>query len=204
MTNTAALENRLAQGTKVFHKWKPILKCRQAPLVARIRLTVATVFSAVLWLSETWHLTKRQQKRFNSWGARIMAQVVGVRPRDDEDSAEFWLFRTGHEFMDAHGGSLEVRRRRRLHALASHLSRQPDDLPGVALRTRSLSWWRFFQKTGGQPHPKKFKAWRWEEQLAAHYGEVASVFVDENVGWMQLAQDRCAWKMSGDAFAKSV
>ena len=200
-----ALENRLAQGTKVFHKWKPILQCRQAPLAARIRLTSATVFSAVLWLSETWHLTKRQQKQLNSWGARIMARVVGLRPRVEEDSAEFWrrLFRTGHKIMDAYGGSLEVRRRQRLHAFAGHLARQPDALPGVALRTRSLAWWRFFQQTGGQTHPKQFKPWRWEEQLVAYYGEACSVFVDESVGWMQAAQERGEWKNLQDGLAKA-
>ena len=69
----AALDNRLAQGTKLFHKWKAVLTCREAPLVARIKLLIATVFSAVLWLSETWYLTKQQRNLFNSWGAKIMA-----------------------------------------------------------------------------------------------------------------------------------
>jgi len=204
--DSAALEYRLAQGTKVFHKWKAIVTCREAPLVARIQLTIATVFSAVLWLSETWHLTKRQRKQFNSWGARIMAQVVGVRPRSDDDVATFWrrMFRTGHGVLDAHGGSLEVRRRRRVHAFAGHLARQPEDLPGVALRTRCMAWWRFFQKTGGQTHPKRFNPWRLEEQLVAHYGEAASVFLDDSVGWMHQAQTRSTWKTSEELFATSL
>ena len=129
-SDASAMEHRIVQGTKVFHKWKPMLTCRSATLAKRLDLIAKTVFAAALWLRECWHLTKRQQKRLNSWGARIVAQVAGIRRKTDEDMADFWrrLFRTGHELFCNHGGSMNVRRKRRLHGFAGHLARMSEGI----------------------------------------------------------------------------
>lgn len=42
-----------------------------------------------MWLSEAWHLTKARKKKMNSWSARILAQVVGVRIGVDEYVGDF-------------------------------------------------------------------------------------------------------------------
>jgi len=50
-------------------------------------------------------------------------------------------------------------------------------------------------------HPKHFKAWRWESQVAEYYGE-SELFKQSNgslcpptaVGWMCAAQQRDTWK----------
>jgi len=197
-SDSAAVEHRIVQATKVFQKWKPILTCGAAPLSKKLDLTAKTVFTAALWLSECWNPTKRQQKRLDSWGARIVAQVAGVRCRSDEDMPLFWrrLYRTGHELLGQHGGSLSARRRRRLHSFAGHLARMEDGLAHDALRARSLGWWRHFQQKGSMVHPRRFHAWRWETQLTSFYGEVPCLFIDENVGWMAVAQTRAEWKNS--------
>ena len=202
-SDVAAMEHRLAQATKVFHKWKPMLTCRSATLTQRLDLTVKTVFAAALWLSECWHLTKRQQRRLNSWGARIAAQVARIRRQADEDMALYWrrLFRTGHDLLAKHGGSLNSRRRQRLHGFAGHLARMEDGVVHDALRTRSLGWWRYFQNHHLIRHPAPFRAWRWESQLTEFYGEIPTLFLDENVGWMALAQSRRDWKANEEKFA---
>ena len=204
-SDAGAVEYRIAQATKVFQKWKAILATSAAPLPKRLDLTAKTVFTAALWLSECWHPTKRQQKRLDSWGARIAAQVAGVRPRADEDVATFWrrLYRTGHELWGHHGGNLNARRRMRLHSFAGHLARMEDGLAHDALRTRSLGWWRHFQNTGSLAHPRRFHVWRWESQLAEFYGEAPCLFIDENVGWMAAAQSRSEWRSQADDFARS-
>ena len=84
-SDASAMEHRIVQGTKVFHKWKPLLTCLSATLAKRLDLTATTVFAAALWLSECLYLTKRQQKRLNSWGAGIVAQVAGIRRKAHED-----------------------------------------------------------------------------------------------------------------------
>ena len=63
-----AMEHRLTQGMKVFHKWKSVLQCHAAPVEARLQLLKKTVFMTVLWLSETWHLTMAQRQKLGSWG----------------------------------------------------------------------------------------------------------------------------------------
>ena len=54
-----AIDYRIAAANKVYWKWKPILQCPTDSLSSRIDLLTKTVFSAALWLSETWHPTKR-------------------------------------------------------------------------------------------------------------------------------------------------
>ena len=113
---------------------------------------------AALWLSECWYPTQRQQKRLDSWAARIFGQVAGVRFSTDDDVSTFWrrLYRTGHEMLRLHGGSLNSRRKRRLHSFAGHLARVQSGVVHDALRTRSLAWWRYFQQRRLTVHPHRF------------------------------------------------
>ena len=139
----------------------------------------------------------------NSWAARIISQVAGVRMGVDEYVGDFWrrIYRTGHEKLAMYGGSLDYRRRQRLHAFAGHLARDSQGLAGAALRTRPLSWWRYCQKSGMKLHKTRFHPWRWESQMEDTYGVAASLFVDESVGWVQLAQDRANCKLLEKTFA---
>ena len=198
-----ALEHRLAQGIKVFHKWKQVLQCPHAAITCRVELCTTTVFAAVLWLSETWHLTQGQCSQLRSWGDRIIARVSRCRRGSSESIDEFWkrLHRTGRSWLQRAGGNLEFRRRSRLHRFAGHNARKEGDITAAALRTRSLAWWRFFQSTKALRHPKRFNAWRWEDQLEQVYGQSSSVFIDINVGWMAIAQDRQRWRHCEEAFA---
>ena len=198
-----AIAYRRAQATKVYFKWKQVLQCPSAPLRCRVELLTKTVVPAVLWLSETWHPTKRQSHALNSWAARLVGQVVGVRHRSGDDVGDFWrrLHRVGHSWLNSCGGSIDARRRRRLHGFAGHLARSNEGLARDALRTRSLAWWRHFQAKSLMCHPGPFNAWRWEDQLEQVYGQSSSVFIDVNVGWMAIAQDRHRWRDCEQAFA---
>ena len=166
-------------------------------------LLIATVFAAVLWLAETWHTTVRQASRLESWAARLAARIAQTRPHSAEEPGDFWRrwHRAGHNLMLHCGGGLNVRRRRRLHSFAGHLARSEDGFPYQALRTRGLAWWRAVQAQSLFPHPRRFKPWRWEEQLETYYGRQSSIFIDENVGWMLRAQDRKSWRVSESQYA---
>ena len=173
-----------------------MLQCRSAPVASRVKLCCATVFAALLWLSETWYPTKYQSSRIESWAARILARIVGVRRWDGEDINDFWrrLHRTGHNILKGNGGSIETRRKRQLHSFAGHLARSDGGLLYDALRTRSIQWWRECQARKVMLHPRRFKAWRWEEQLVTHFGVSRSFFIDENTGWLLKAQGRQVWQ----------
>ena len=86
----------------------------------------------------------------------------------------------------------------------THLAREKVTLSSIALRTRPLAWWRFHQANESVVHPRKFKAWRWEQQIVDHYGEASTPFLDESVGWMLVAQDRAAWRANESAFAEGT
>ena len=201
--DAAAIDYRLAQATKVFHKWRKILQCPFATMRCRIDLTCKTVFAAFLWLSETWHPTKRQRSHMESWGARMVARVSRAQRKTDEPPNEFWrrLHRTGHAWLKTLGGGITCQRRRRLHAFAGHLARTSEGPLRVALRSRPLAWWRYHQSRGTAIHPSRFHVWRWEEQLSNFYGEAESNDGTVDVGWMHRATDRARWREGEAKFA---
>ena len=201
-----AIEYRLAQATKVFYKWKDVLQCEAASVKLRVELGMSTFMSAAMWLAETWHPTAAQVQRLNSWAARMMARLARIKPLRQESIGDYWrrLHRFGHHCMDGIGGSLEVYRRGKLHAFAGHLARMQDGIVSIALRTRCLAWWRAAQSHQIFRHPARFHPWRWEQQLEDFFGQARTLFIDDNVGWMQRAEDRGVWRRTREVFAKSV
>ena len=201
-----AVDLRIAQATKVLFKWRNVLQNANASFHRRVELSTLTFMSALLWLSETWHPTQRQIEFMDSWAARMIARACCLKRRSEEEPTEYWrrLHRFGHDRLKLYLGGANVQRRRKLHGLAGHLARMTDGWPYIALRTRSLAWWRAFQRRDLCKHPKRFHVWRWEQQLVTFYGEAASMFVDDNVGWMEQAQNRASWKANASAFAEHI
>ena len=197
-----AIQYRLAQATKAFFRWAPILQCSSASVRSRVELGKCSFVAALLWLCETWTPTRTQVKRLNSWAARMFSRVVRTKRRTEDNSVEHWrrLHRVGHVLLRAHGGCIDACRRRKLHSFAGHLARDHGSVGSIALRTRSMAWWRQFQSIGAFLHPHRFRVWRWEQQLVSFYGEAKSVFIDDDVGWMAKAQDRNEWKISCKKF----
>ena len=196
--DSLAIANRRAQATKVYFKWKQVLHCPSASLRCRVELATKTLIPA------TWHPTQRQSHALNSWAARLIGQIVGVKRFSDDDIGAFWrrLHRVGHSWLSSCGGSVDERRRRRLHGFSGHLARATEGLASNALRTRPLAWWRYFQSRSLMVHPGRFNAWRWEDQLEQVHVQSCSPFVDDNVGWMGVAQDRDSWRNYENRFAK--
>ena len=171
----------------------------------RAQLSAATFLAALLWLSEIWYPTQRQREHIESWAARMFARTCGFKRGSQEDAASSWrrLHRFGHVHLQKYGCGVNMLRRAKLHGLAGHLARMPRCVPNVALRTRHLAWWRGLQRRGGIKHPRRFHAWRWEQQLVDFYGEADTIFIDEDVGWLARAATRDEWRQSCTAFAKS-
>ena len=202
-----AMEHRIAQGEKAFHRWAPVILNPDVPRQLRCKLAVSGAICSSLWLCETWCPTKVQQRRHNSWGSRILARAGLTKRRDEEEMGQYWrrMHREGYELLRSHGGTPAYRRRVCLRSFAGHLARAPPSIERSALRTRNLAWWRYQQerhncKWSGV-HPRRFKAWRWEAQLSNFYGESAAQTVDENVGWLLRAQGREQWKLASANFA---
>ena len=134
----------------------------------------------------------------------MTARTLRLFPASHEAHFDFWrrMHRQGHAYLAGAGGSIEERRRKRLHAFAGHLARS-DGATWEALNTRPMHWWRFHQPLKSFVHPKRGRlVRRWEEQMEAVYGAATSAFVDDAVGWRLLAQDRREWRAREVTFAR--
>ena len=183
-----------------------MLHCRSVAPSRRASLLYTSVFNSALWLAECGYPTQATLKKFNSWGARRLAIAYGVRRDEKEDGVQFWrrIHRLGYRLYKKLGGSLVKLRRAALHRWAGHVARTSNTVLKTALRTRCLSWWRFFQHPRYPLHTQRFgRPHRWEEQLEQFYGESrCDQPLTNNSGWMLIAQNRHLWKSKEDLFVQ--
>ena len=105
------------------------------------------------------------------------------------------------------GENPEVARLLSLHRWAGHVARMPaQSQPSQALRARGMQWWRWaqtnhFDKKWTGVHPKRFKVWRWESQVAEIYGDGYAEDTLSNTGWLAAAQSRSSWKEGEKAYS---
>ena len=206
--STPAITHRMAQARKAFSKWGKLLLCPWIAPRLRIRALGKSVWPSLLWGASCWHPTEKMKEKIGSWGARLVATVAGVRRSPTEDTTSWWrkLHRLGWRWTTEESLDLNAARRRQLHQWAGHLARMPhNSQPASALRTRGMQWWRWAQdnesKVNWGVHPKRFKCWRWESQVADIYGEGCAASKGANTGWLATAQDRLAWKKAEKRFA---
>ena len=135
-------------------------------------------------------------------------RAFGIRPAVHIGVGDYWkkLHRTGHKLMRQLTASLDGLRLLSVHRWAGHAARLSTGPVRMALRTRCLAWWRFFQLPHMPLHPRRFgKPWRWETQLVTFYGETSSDNpLQANAGWMKSAQDRASWKANEQSFSINV
>ena len=100
-SSSAAVDYRMAQATKVFHRWKPLLLRRWLEKRRRLKLASRAILTCVLWLAETWHPTKTHVQRLDSWGARMMARIAAVKRGGSEEIGGYWrrTHRVGHALL---------------------------------------------------------------------------------------------------------
>ena len=201
----AAIDHRLAQANKTYHKWKPMFKARLVDVKVKLDLATKTILPCLLWLGQTWTPTKTQSQKMESWAARLFARIAGLRQKSGQHIGDYWreMHRAGHGLLAVTGGSIEARRRQLLHRFAGQAARERCGKVWEALRTRCLSWWRWQQGIpNGIRHPRRFKLTRWEGQLADYYGDAAAIDMRGNADWKGAAQDADAWATSEDAFRR--
>ena len=124
--------------------------------------------------------------------------MYGVKRTSQDGIGDHWrrLHRTGHMLFRRLGGNLETLRRRSKFRWAGHLARSDSGVLRRTLRTRCLSWWRFFQHPELPLHPGRFgRPVRWEAELEEAFGVArADDPFNQSVGWMGAALDRDTWR----------
>ena len=204
-----AVRHRIARGNLALRRWMPLLCARWLSVRRKMELLTASVFASAQWGCAVWATTKAMRSALNSWSARVASAVVGYRRKADEGINAWWrrFHRKGHHLIATYDKPLSEHCLSQVHRWAGHIARlDPDHFLASALRSRAVQWWRFKQahhrcKWSGV-HPKRFKAWRWEDQLCRCYGDGYAELVQENTGWWLSAQDRSTWKESEQSFSK--
>lgn len=197
----AAIRHRMSQAICVLRRWSPLLYVSWLSGKKKVALLSASVFSSVLWGCAVWTPTKAMRTALDSWSARIVTSVLGLRRHPVEPVGDWWrrMHRFGHAALRKLGQPLSATSRTILHRWSGHLARfECDHFLSAAVRCRSVQWWRWRQsvhtcKHSG-PHPQRFKAWRWEDQLCRVHGDGFSEDTHANSGWLRLAQDRTGWR----------
>ena len=197
-SDAKAIDHRIAQATKSWGQWKGLTVCRNISPMKRCWLVYRAVFASLLWMSQCWVPTQAQSCKLNSWGARLLGRTYGVKRRVQDGLGDHWkrLHRSGHMLYERLGANLETLRRRTKFRWAGHLARCDSGVLRLALRTRCLSWWRFFQHPTLPLHRGRFgKPVRWEAELEDAFGKASTDNpMAQSVGWMTAAMDRECWK----------
>ena len=95
--------------------------------------------------------------------------------------------------------------RERMLIRAGHVARiDHKDICAKALRCRGLLWLLYWKEVETDrwfgPHPQRFKIYRWEDMVAVEVSKFTgnadglSESVQNNTGWLHLAQNRGSWK----------
>ena len=201
------LSYRMASGARKFEQWREILLAKWLPLRRRAAILETVVWAAVLWCAQTWNTTAAERSKLDSWGARAVSRMQGCRRGALEDIGAWWRgrHRQGHELQRRFGmPPLSLRCRRQVWIWGGHVARlSPTHWLAAIVRCRSLQWWRWRQERHHDKwtgvHPQRFKASRWESQLAAIGGDGNAEFPLDNSGWWLAAQDRQSWKATWGA-----
>ena len=206
-----AIAHRSAQANKCLAKWRHVLNSSWLPRLMRLNIVKTTMWQAFLWSASVWTTVKTQRDKIASWSARMVANVIGVKRPPWMELDQWWRLwhRTGHRWIEKCNMNVLVAIRDRMLSWAGHVARMDHkEICAKALRCRSLQWWIWRELHWKEvekdkwsvPHPLRFKIYRWEDMVA---GEVSkfignadglSESVQDNTGWLHLAQNRGSWK----------
>ena len=127
--------------------------------------------------SSVWPTVKAQRDNIESWGAKMVANVIGVKKPQWMEMDQWWRHwhRTGLRWIEKCNMNVLTAIRERALSWAGHLARLDyKEICAKALRCQGLQWWRWRQvhrkevekdKWSG-PQPQRSKIYRWEDMVA--------------------------------------
>ena len=197
----AAVRNRLNQGAVAMRKWSPIFRSKSVNGKTKLDLMITSVWASVLWGGALWTLTKAMKSAIDSWSARTVSTILGIKRGAEEAMDQWWrrFHRVGHEVLKKRGQTLSNMAERLIHRWAGHVARLPTNhWLAEVVRARAVQCWRWAQQRHTDKwtgvHPKRFKIFRWEDQLCRWHSEGCTQNPWENTGWWKDAQDRLSWR----------
>ena len=185
-----------------FNRLRHILRAN-TPLPHRLRIFTSCVGQALLWASETWHITRRRLQRLRGVELAMMRTLIRCPPLPpDTDLPTKFATHKAHirtTLSDLKYESLDRKWVRKYYSWAGHLARLPPErLAKKALLTKNLAWWKKQQNTpSGHRHVKRRgNLSRWENPLGRHH--------PAHELWPQTAQFRDRWNLYYPAFEQRL
>ena len=200
--STQDMDLKIASAWSKFNKLRHILRAN-TPLPHRLRIFKSCVGQALLWASETWHLTRRRLQRIRGVELAMMRTLIACPPLPP-DTDKPTRFETHRKVIRDTLSALKYEGldrqwARRYYSWAGHLSRLPNTrLAKQALSTKNLAWWRRQQQNPqGHRHTKRNgNLSRWENPLGRHH--------PKHEKWQDTAQFRDRWKLYYPTFEKRL
>ena len=196
------MDSKIGTAWSKFNRLRHILKA-DTPLPHRLRIFRSCVGQALLWASETWHLTRRRLQRIRGIELSMMKTLIKCPPLPpDTPIPERCAAHKAHirSTLKAHKYEhLDRAWARRYYSWAGHLARLPTTrLAKQALLHKNLAWWRKQQRNPeGHRHTKRRgNISRWENPLGRHH--------PKHDLWMDTAQFRDRWKLYYPTFEKRL
>ena len=167
------------------------------------------MWQAFRWSSSVWTTVKAQRDKVASWGARMVANVIGVKKPPWMEMDQWWSVwhRTGHRWIEKCNMNVLTAIRERVLCWAGHVARMDySEICAKALRCRGLQWWRWRQLRWKEVEKDKMG---WSVPKNGSKSTVVSTEVSkicENAGGLaesvhlclqgrlHLAQDRGQWR----------
>ena len=185
-----------------FNRLRHILRA-ETPLPHRLRIFKSCVGQALLWASETWHLTRRRLQRIRGIELSMMKTLIKCpRLPPEATSQERYAAHKAHIRYTLKTQKYEHLDRvwaRRYYSWAGHLARLPPNrLAKQALLTQNLAWWRQQQRNpeGHRHTRRRGNISRWENALGRHH--------PKHELWQDTAQFRDRWNLYYPTFEKRL
>ena len=196
------MDLKIATAWGRFNRIRHILRA-YTPLPHRLRIFKSCVGQALLWASETWHLTRKRLQRIRGVELAMMRTLIPC-PKLPEDTPLNERFATHkkhiRDTLKAHKyEGLDRLWARKYHSWAGHLARLPPTrIAHQALHTKNLAWWRKQQAhpEGHRHEKRRGNLSRWENPLGRHH--------PNHENWHIFAQNRERWKATYPIFEQRL
>ena len=213
-STACAVDHRLSESTKLWHRLRSLLADRRLSLRERLEKYGSTVAASALHGCGGWVPTRKLGHKLQQFEQRHLREIVaGRRPRTEEWST--WVQRAAWSIRRARTRwrrrSLVGNYLRRHWTWLGHNWRNPQNPPSkLVLAWRPLRSWRTCQGMARDSNRMRVEEGAhelrsWQKSIETEVQEyVAEEYEDQNASWTTAAEQRRWWSGSQHDFADTI
>jgi hypothetical protein len=188
--NSAEIKDRMNKAERAFWANRTSFINKSNNIVSKLKLLAEILRAVGLWCACVWHLTQKQKSQLRALQTKLMRKFITVKDTGMLDETMGKLGRKiGYWKRKAGWVDIDKLQEKLVHNWGGHVARMETYRPD-SLTTRVLAWrdrrWLLAttSRNGCQMHGRRFRVWRWEQQIYEKHGE----------NWRKLALDKDAWE----------